>query len=237
MIRKLSIIVPAYNEDATISQILLKISKVKFAFEYEVIVVDDGSKDATRELATKFTRRNHKFRVIEHEKNLGKGQAVKTGLEYATGDYVIIQDADLEYNPQDIIRLVESVSKEFAVIYGSRLLAPPVFWGENKTPLISHYFGNKFLSLITSLLYGSWLTDMETCYKLFPRKAVLKMKLKSRGFEFEPEITAKLLKLGYKVKEISIKTVPRDFSQGKKIDTIKDGTRALLALFKYRFLD
>lgn len=229
---KISIVIPVYNEGGTVAKILEKVCVVKLQWEKEIIVINDGSKDQTDERIKPF---KDKIIYIKQE-NQGKGAAVRTGISKATGDYVVIQDADLEYDPEDIERMIKAVGKD-EVIYGSRLTGLPVLTGRKRTPLLLHYFGNKFLSLVTSLLYGVWLTDMETCYKLFPKKAMEKITINARGFEFEPEITAKLLKAGYKIKEIPITTKPRGYEEGKKLNTWKDGWRALKTLLKYRFYD
>jgi len=233
---KLSIIVPVYNEEKTILQILKKLEKLIIpSVSKEVIVVDDGSTDYTREKL-----KNVKLaKIIYHPKNKGKGAAVKTGIENATGDYIIIQDADLEYDPQYIKLLMKPILSGVAkVVYGTRLRRMPHLEGEEKTTrFLLHYFGNRFLSLVATVLYGQWLTDMETCYKLFPRNALKGIKINARGFEFEPEITAKLLKKGYKILEIPISAKPRGYDEGKKLNTIRDGSKALWNLLKYRFTD
>jgi len=203
--------------------------------QYEIIVVDDGSTDTTR---TKL--KNIKgAKVILHKKNQGKGAAVKTGIKNAKGDYILIQDADLEYNPNQIKDLLKPIlAKTAKVVYGTRLNRTPHLRKEEaKHFFIIHYFGNRFLSLVTSFLYGQWLTDMETCYKLFPKIALNSIKLNAKGFEFEPEITSKLLKRGYKIKEVSIVATPRGYDEGKKLNTVRDGTKALWYLIKYRFTD
>jgi len=232
---KLSIIVPVYNEEKTILEILKRLEEISIPKVIkEVIVVDDGSTDSTRaKLKTV-----KKIKIIFHKQNKGKGAAVKTGIKEAKGDYIIIQDADLEYDPRSIKNLTAQISSKNSVIYGTRLNRMPHLDKEEKKHLfILHYFGNRFLSLVTSILYGQWLTDMETCYKLFPKVAVEKMKIKARGFEFEPEITSKLLKLGYKIKEVPIVATPRGYDEGKKLNTVRDGTKALWYLIKYRFTD
>lgn len=223
---------PVYNEEETVEAILKRVLEVKLSWEKEIIVVNDGSKDKTEE-KIKFFR--DKIIYIKQE-NEGKGAAVMAGISCATGDYIVIQDADLEYDPKDIERMIKTVNDN-DVVYGSRLTELPVIFGKNRTPILLHYFGNKFLSLITSFLYGTWLTDMETGYKLFPKRALDKIKINARGFEFEPEITAKLLKNGYKIKEISITTKPRSYDEGKKLNTWRDGKKALWTLLKYRFYD
>lgn len=233
---KLSIIIPVYNEEKTVAQVLKKIHKLKIpGAAKEVIVVDDGSTDATVSVISSLKLKSSNFKFIQHGKNQGKGAAVRTGIRKASGDYLIIQDADLEYDVNDIPRLFGKVEKGREVIYGTRLARMPHLKGEERRlQFLLHYFGNRFLSLATSVLYGQWITDMETCYKLFPRKAVMQMKLVARGFELEPEITAKLLKKGYKIYEVPIKASPRGYEEGKKLNTIKDGSRALWTLLKYR---
>lgn len=232
---KLSIIVPVYNEEKTILQILEKVRNAHLPVVNEIIVVDDGSTDSTREKLAKVKD----AKVILHKKNQGKGTAVKTGIKNAKGDYILIQDADLEYNPNQIKDLLKPILENKAqVVYGTRLdRAPHLRKEEAKHLFILHYFGNRFLSLVTSILYGQWLTDMETCYKLFPKKALDAIRLNAKGFEFEPEITVKLMKQGYKITEVSITANPRGYDAGKKLNTVKDGSKALWFLFKYRFTD
>ena len=244
---KLSIIIPVFNEEKTVAQVLDKVSKLKIpGVEKEIIVIDDGSLDETWSKI-----RNWKLpapseaegeignsKVFRHAKNLGKGAAVRSGIEKATGDYIIIQDADLEYDINDIPRLVHEIKSKNDVIYGTRLARLPHLTNEERRlQFLLHYFGNRFLSLVTSILYGQWITDMETCYKLFPRSEVRDITLRSKRFDFEPEITSKLLKKGLKIREIPIKTKPRGYEEGKKLNTIRDGTIALWTLIKYRFVD
>jgi len=235
---KLSIIIPVFNEEKTISEILKRVNEVKISgVEKQIIVVNDGSTDATASQIQNSKLKIQNLEYIEHQKNQGKGAAIRTGIKNATGDYIIIQDADLEYNPKDIEKLVEPVlSGKSKVVYGTRLNRLPSFSREERTPqFLLHYIGNKFLSLLTSILYGQWITDMETCYKLFPKRAVEDVGLNARGFEFEPEITAKLLKKGYKISEVPISTKPRGYDEGKKLNTFKDGSIAFWTLIKYRF--
>ena len=235
---KLSILVPVYNEEKTIVEVLKRLQDEKIpGFEKEIIVVDDGSKDSTREKLKQLKNKN--IKVILHEKNQGKGAAIKTGIKNATGEYIIIQDADLEYHPRQIKNLTQLIlDKKARVVYGTRFdRMPHLSKEESKHLFIIHYFGNRFLSLITSILYGQWLTDMETGYKLFPKSATKGMTLRARGFELEPEITAKLLKKGYKIKEVPITVVPRGYEEGKKLNTTRDGLKALWSLLKYRFVN
>lgn len=235
---KLSIIIPVYNEKATIVEVLKRVLNEKVpGIEKEIIVVDDGSTDSS-----KFKILNSKItgvKKIFHKKNLGKGAAVKTGIKNSTGDYIIIQDADLEYHPKFIKFLLEPIFKKRAkVVYGTRLKRMPNLKGEERTlQFLVHYLGNRFLSFFTSILYGQWITDMETGYKLFPKKALNGVKLNAKGFELEPEITAKLMKKGYKIFEVPITANPRGYNEGKKLNTIRDGTKAFWYLFKYRFTD
>lgn len=239
---KLSIIIPVFNEGKTIAQVLNKIATVKISgIEKEIILVDDGSTDTTvseiRNSIRQFGGRN--LKIISHPQNLGKGAAVRTGIEKATGDYILIQDADLEYDPRYIPILLQPIQeRKTEVVYGTRLKRLPHLFKEEKTiRFLIHYFGNRSLSLLASLLYGQWITDMESGYKIFPRKEVLKIRLNSKGFDFEPEITAKLLKRRNHILEIPIVTNPRSYKEGKKLNTFRDGTIAFWTLLKYRFVD
>jgi dolichol-phosphate mannosyltransferase len=234
---KLSIIIPVFNEEKTILEILRKVEDIQIpGVKKEIILVNDGSSDGTSKALNSLANKPN-VKIINHARNQGKGAAVITGIKSASGEYVVIQDADLEYNPKDIEKLVGPVLEgKSEVVYGTRLKRLPSFSKEERTPqFLLHYVGNKFLSLITSILYGQWITDMETCYKLFPKKSVEDIKLNAKGFEFEPEITVKLLKKGYKILEIPISTKPRGYNEGKKLNTFRDGSIALWTLFKYRF--
>ena len=235
---KLSIIIPVFNEEKTILEILRRVDDVKIpTIDKEIIVVNDGSTDATASVISNFKFPTSNFKHIAHKINQGKGSAVRTGIKRATGDYILIQDADLEYNPTDILLLLSPImQKKATVVYGTRLKRLPNFRKDERTPLfLLHYIGNKFLSLLTRILYGQWITDMETCYKLCPRKAFVDIHLNAKGFEFEPEITAKLLKSGYKIYEVPISTTPRGYDEGKKLNTFRDGFIAFWTLLKYRF--
>lgn len=223
----LSILIPAFNELPTIAQCLDRVLKSEYVSE--VIIVDDGSTDGTRDILSKI--KNNKVKIFFHERNQGKGGAVRTAISHATGDYLLIQDADLEYDPQDYAKLLKPVMEGKAtVVYGSR------FTGEHRNMLFWHMLGNKFLSLTTNVLYNTTLSDMETCYKLMKRNLVTSFKLRSRRFDFEPEITAKILKTGVKIYEVPISYAGREFDEGKKI-TWRDGFMALWTLIKYRFMN
>lgn len=231
---KLSIIIPVYNEEKTLLEILNRINKVKLGdIKKEIIIVDDFSTDSTRAILGKL---RHKYKVLFHNKNSGKGSAIKTALKNATGDIILIQDADLEYNPNDYKVLLKPIlNKQTKVVYGSRFIGKPYKkWSSGKNIIRSHLIGNKLLSLITQMLYFRKVTDMETCYKVFRKEVIKDIKLKSKRFDFEPEITSKILRRGYKIIEVPISFNPRTFEEGKKI-TWKDGVKALFAIIKYRF--
>lgn len=236
---KLSIIIPAYNEEKTIEEIIKKIQEIDLKkISKEIIAVDDGSSDGTTKLIESLSKKFSNITLIKHRRNLGKGAAVNSGIKGSTGGIILIQDADLEYNPIDIPRLLKPILVDNSqVVYGTRLRTKPVFIGKKRTPFLTHFFGNKFLSLATSVLYNSYISDMETGYKVFSRDILEDISLKSKSFNFEAEITAKILKKGIKIKEIDITTKPRGYNEGKKINTIKDGFDALWTLVRYRFLD
>lgn len=226
---KLSVVMPVYNEKNTIKEILRQVRSVDLGdLDKEIIVVDDCSTDGTGDILK--LEADSSIKVIRHEKNQGKGAAVRTGLASATGDLIIIQDADLEYDPEDYLKLIDPVLKGKAtVVYGSR------FTGERRNMLFWHYVGNRFLSLVTNVLYNTTLSDMETCYKLFSREAIEGIKIKSNKFDFEPEITAKVLRRGVRIYEVPISYAGREMEEGKKISW-KDAFPALWALTKYRFV-
>jgi len=227
--KKLSVIVPVFNERNTVVEILRRMRAVDLPLDREFIVVDDGSDDGTRAVLGQLGDSTTK--IVTHPTNRGKGAAIRTALEHVTGDLVLIQDADLEYDPDDWIRLINPVLKgRSRVVYGSR------FTGEHRNMLFLHWVGNKTLSLVTNVLYNTTLSDMETCYKLFDREVLRGITVKSDRFDFEPEITAKVLRQGIRIYEVPISYAGREFDEGKKI-TWKDGFAALYALVKYRFID
>jgi glycosyltransferase involved in cell wall biosynthesis len=219
--------VPVFNERSTVAELIRRIRAVELPVDIEVIVVDDGSSDGTDKVLTALG--DSTVRVIDHEYNRGKGAAIRTGLAAARGDLVLIQDADLEYDPFDWPRLLDPILRRKAqVVYGSR------FTGERKNMLPLHWLGNRFLSLVTNVLYSSTLSDMETCYKMFDRRVLEGITIESDRFDFEPEITAKILRRGYRIYEVPISYAGREPDEGKKI-TWRDGFGALRALIKFRF--
>lgn len=231
--RTISILIPVYNEVSFLVTLLDKVEAVDFCgLQKEIIMVDDGSTDGTRDILKRYEGKGH-YKVVFHERNQGKGAALRTAIQYATGDIIAIQDADLEYDPQDYPELIQLILDGKAdVVYGSRLTAGKPVRAFN----VLHYFGNKFLTLVTNLLYNTTLTDMETCYKAFRADLVKKLVIRANRFDFEPEITAKVLKQGARLYEAPISYCGRNFDEGKKI-TWKDGISALWTLFKYRFVD
>jgi glycosyltransferase involved in cell wall biosynthesis len=226
----LSIIVPVFNEEKTLEILIKKVQAVKLmGLKKQIIVVNDCSSDGTGRILEKLKLPGGK--ILHHPKNKGKGAAIRTAIPHTTGDIVLIQDADLEYDPSDYEKILAPILDGRAdVVYGSR------FIGVHRAFLFWHYLGNKFLNLLTNVLYNSMLTDMETCYKAFRGPVIRSLPLKSNRFDFEPEVTAKVLKRGYKLFEVPISYNGRSFEEGKKI-TWRDGLTALLALLRYRFMD
>ena len=229
--KTISIIIPVYNEINTLEEILKKVKNAEMqGLNKEIILVDDCSTDGSRELLEKF---GNEYKVDFHAENQGKGAAIRTAINHVTGDFTIIQDADLEYEPKDYDDLIKILIENKAdVVYGSRFAEIK----RSKSFILSHYLGNKSLTMITNLLYGATLTDMETCYKAFRSDVIKSFTIKSNRFDFEPEITAKILKKKYRLVETPISYNGRKFSEGKKI-TWKDGIDAILTLVKYRFVD
>jgi glycosyltransferase involved in cell wall biosynthesis len=223
----LSVIVPVFNERTTVGEVIRRIRAVRLPVDVEVIIVDDGSTDGSDKVLAAVE--DSTVRIINHSSNKGKGAAIRTGLQAVRGDLVLIQDADLEYDPADWSRLLDPVLRGKAlVVYGSR------FTGERKNMLPLHWIGNRLLSLITNILYSSTLSDMETCYKLFDRRVLEGITVESDRFDFEPEITAKVMRRGHRIYEVPISYAGREVTEGKKI-TWRDGFGALRALVKYRF--
>jgi len=229
----LSILMPVYDEVRTIREIIARVEAAQLgSAKKELIIVDDGSRDGTRELLKELAQTSE-HKIYFHGQNMGKGAALRTALTYVTGDIVLIQDADLEYDPSEYAELIKPIVEGRAdAVYGSRMTGGKVtrafnFW---------HYIGNRLLTFTTNVLYNSTLSDMETCYKVFRVDVIKNVHIKSNGFNFEPEITAKLLRRKYKVYEMAISYYGRDFTEGKKI-TWRDGFGALWALVKYRFVD
>lgn len=223
---KLSIVIPCYNESENIVTIVNKVLEVPIANK-EIIIVDDKSTDGTREiLETEIKPLVSK--IIYHKKNGGKGQALKTGFAHATGDIVIIQDADLEYDPMEYGKVIEPILKrEAKVVYGSRFL------NRKAKGYLSNRIANKFLTMLSNLFTRQKLTDMETCYKAFRREVIQSIDIEEKRFGFEPEITAKVSKKRIRIKEVPISYYPRTLEEGKKIG-IKDGIRAIYCIWKYR---
>ena len=226
---KLSVVIPVYNEKDTVEEIFDRVLSVR-GVELEIVLVDDGSTDGSIEVLQKLKEQQPQLKVIFKGVNSGKGATLREGFMHITGDYVIVQDADLEYDPGDYLRLLDELkSGKAQVIYGSR------FSGTYEDMSNLHYWGNKLLTLMTNMLFGVMLTDMETCYKLMPGDFARTVEIESSRFNFEPEITAKILKAGLKIREVPISYKGRTHSEGKKI-TWKDGMSAILTLLKFRFL-
>ena len=239
---KLSIIIPAYNEIQTIAEIVERVRAVplnvdtwsgevheeRVTLERELVIVDDGSTDGTRDYLRTLQEAPN-IQIIFHEVNQGKGAAVRTGLQHATGDIMLIQDADLEYDPRDYPKLLLPIlENRVQVVYGSRFRGGP-----SKAMFFWHMMGNRFLTFVTNLLYNTILTDMETCYKTFTREVAQRLKLQANGWGFDPEITAQILRLGYRIYEVPISYDGREFEEGKKISW-RDGFTVLYTLLKYR---
>lgn len=239
---------PVYNERATLQEIVQRVQAADLTvnadssslvlpgpvtFEREIIIVDDGSTDGTRDILDAWKADPPpNMKIIYHDRNSGKGAALRTGFQHATGDALIIQDADLEYDPADYVKLLKPLLEGRApVIYGSRFLGGP-----RAAMSLTHTLGNQLLTIITNVLYGTSLSDMETCYKCFRREVIDGMVLRSRAFEIEPELTAKILKKGYRIFEVPISYNGRAFHEGKKISW-KDGFVAVRTLIRYRFVD
>lgn len=229
--KKITVLIPIFNEVNTLKAILQKVEEANFCgLEKEIILIDDFSTDGTREILDEL---KEKYKIFYHDKNMGKGAALRTGFEHMTGDIVVIQDADLEYDPVDYEPLIKLILDGKAdVAYGSRLSGGK----PSRSFMFTHLLGNKLLTLMTNVLYNTTLTDMETCYKAFKTEFIKGIEIKSNRFDFEPEITAKVLKRGARLYELPISYYGREYEEGKKI-TWKDGIHAIFALIKFRFVD
>ncbi len=226
----LSVIIPCYNERDTVEEIIKRVHAV--VPDAEIVVVDDGSTDGSRDILRSLNGTHPYVRVIMHAKNGGKGAALQTGIQAATGDVILIQDADLEYDPRDYPGLLKPIQEGRAdVVYGSRFLGGP-----RKAMMFWHMVANKMLTLMTNVLYNTILSDMETGYKVFKSEVIKGVPLRARRFDFEPEVTAKMLKRRHHIYEVPISFDPREYSQGKKIG-LKDAFEAVWTLLKYRFVD
>lgn len=226
-----SIIIPVYNEKDTIAEVIERVKEADIGpLKKEIIIIDDGSNDGTKEILRKINN----AKVFFHEKNKGKGAAIKTGLQHANGSFILIQDADMEYNPKHYKALLAPlVSGKEQVVYGSRFSKGRFF---NKNMYYSHWLGNIALTSITNILYGTRINDMETGYKVMNRDILKDIKLNADGFDIEPELTAKILKKGINIEEVPIDFHPRSFEEGKKINW-KHGVSALWVLLKCKWND
>ncbi|MBU1694037.1 MAG: glycosyltransferase family 2 protein [Verrucomicrobia bacterium] len=230
---KLSIIIPVYNEEPTVESLIEAVQTVETGLEKELIVVDDCSKDRTRDIVQGLKSRHANIRLLFHDCNQGKGAALRTGFAAATGDILLIQDADLEYDPQEYPHLIKPLLDGHAdVVFGSRFLGG----GPHRVVFFWHSVGNKLLTMLSNMMTNLNLTDMEVCYKVFRREVMKNITIRENRFGFEPEITAKVARGKWRIYEVPIAYYGRDYSEGKKI-TWKDGFRALWCILKYRFVD
>lgn len=231
---KLTVIIPVYNEEGTITEVIQRVMAANIDdVDREVIVVDDGSRDSTRAIL----RQTAGVTTIFHERNRGKGAAIKTGLQVASGDIVIIQDADLEYDPDDFKSLIAPIlAGQTEFVMGSRFLSAKLkFFGRGNSPFFSHYVGNKLVIWLTNILYGNRATDYEGCYKALTRRLVRSLDIQANGFEFDNELTCKALRLNHRIVEVPIRYTPRSYQEGKKI-TWRHGVRMLWTIIKWRLL-
>lgn len=231
MLRKLSILVPVYNEVATVEQVLWRVAAVSFPIEREIVVVDDGSSDGSRQVLERLASTGL-IQLIKHDTNKGKGAAVRTALRHARGQILVVQDADLELNPADLPTLLEPIlSREAQVCYGSRFMNG-IPWTVRRRPT---YWGNIALNKLSNFLNGIRITDFNTCYKMMTREVLARVSITENGFAMEPEITAKIAQLGHAIVERPVRYEPRGFGDGKKI-RVRDAIRYVYAMLRYRFL-
>lgn len=233
----LTIIVPVFNEKKSINVLLKKLISIK-KIKKQIIVVDDGSTDGTAEvLKSEFVKLKSINKIIFHKKNTGKGSAIKSAQKFIKGDYVGIQDADLEYNPNDLIKIYNFIKKnDYNVVYGSRVLNKNKYQNTRNFTHLIRIWGNVFLTLVSNIINNQNLTDAHTCYKIIKTKIFKKINLREKGFAFCPEVTTKLAKKNYEIKEISISYNGRTYNDGKKITSL-DGIIALYCLVKYKFIN
>ncbi|MFT5121913.1 MAG: glycosyltransferase involved in cell wall biosynthesis [Kiritimatiellia bacterium] len=231
---KLSIVIPVYNEVATLEQLLNAVRAIDTGLDREIIMIDDGSTDGTRDLLPVLEAKHEDVSIVLHQQNMGKGAALRTGFEKATGDIILVQDADLEYDPKEYPNLIAPILSGHAdVVFGSRFIGG----GPHRVVYYWHYLGNRFLTTLSNMMTNLNLTDMEVCYKVFKKEVLADIDIKENRFGFEPEITAKVAKKkGCVIYEVPIAYYGRSYEDGKKI-TWKDGVRAIVCILKYRFVD
>jgi len=227
--KKLSIVIPCYNEKNSITEIINQVKNVVIPLEKEIIIVDDFSTDGTREIIKKIQNNDKRIKIFFNERNMGKGYSLRNGFAHATGDIIMIQDADLEYDPNDYVKLLKLILNDDAdVVYGSRFKGGKI----DRFSFLSHYIGNRLITIISNQFTGLKLTDIETCYKMFTKEILNKIHLTENQFGFEPEFTAQIGKINCRVSEVSITYKNRNYEEGKKI-TWKDGVRALIVIIKH----
>ncbi len=233
MSKKLSIVIPVYNEAGSVLKVLDSLKTLPI--ETEIIVVDDGSTDGTRTLLDTYSKSNKKIKVILMEQNGGKGTALREGFKHVTGDYTVVQDADFEYDPNDLITMFKfALDNNVDVVYGNRFSSKRFYTGMDWKNFLGN---NVVLPLVASLLYGQYIPDEATCYKMFRTSVLKSIPLVCKRFEFCPEVTAKVRKKGYRIYNIPIKYMPRTTNAGKKLNALKDGMEAISTLLRFRFFD
>jgi glycosyltransferase involved in cell wall biosynthesis len=226
---KLSVVIPVYNESGTLENLIQRVSAVDYGCELEIVIVDDGSQDGSGDIAQSLSSRHGNLVFLRHEKNAGKGAALRTGFARASGDIVIVQDADLEYDPREIPSLIELILDDIAdVVFGSRFLSR----GPHRVLYYRHYLANRMFTTLSNLLTNLNLTDIEVCYKAFRREVLESIRIEEERFGFEPEITAKVAKGNWRIYEVPISYYGRTYEEGKKIGW-RDGVRALYCILKY----